>query len=123
MVVTAALFAWSAVFLLGDLLGMGATRLGREIAPGPGGLEWAARRGVPRIALVGDLAFALLCYAAACAVAGLRGGLEDLSAGYCEGPGEGWCRRMTAGAVFAFLAAALVAASAALNTKNSVGPW
>ena len=75
------------------------------------------------VALYAFLAFALLCYAAACAVAGLRGGLEDLSAGYCEGPGEGWCRRMTAGSVFAFLAAALVAASAALNTKNSVGPW
>lgn len=123
MVVTAALFVWSAAFFFGDLLGMRAVRLSREIAPGPAGLEWAARRGVPRIALVGDVAFALLSYAAACAVSGLRVGLDDLSAGYCEGLGEGWCRRMTAAAVFAFLAATLVAASAALNAANSIGPW
>jgi hypothetical protein len=33
-----------------------------------------ARMGVPRVALMGDVTFVLLCFAAACAVAGLRTG-------------------------------------------------
>jgi len=125
VVATAAAFAWGALFFFGDLLGMGKIRLGREIPSGggPGALKAAANRGVPRLALAGDVLLCGACFAAACAVAGLRTGLDDLDAGYCEGVGRGWCGKMTAAAVFAFLSALFLAPSAALNTANSVGPW
>jgi hypothetical protein len=104
---------------------MGKIRLGREISGGggPGALKAAANRGVPRLALAGDVLLCGACFAAACAVAGLRTGLDDLDAGYCEGVGRGWCGKMTAASVFAFLSALFLAPSAALNTANSVGPW
>jgi hypothetical protein len=61
-----------------DLVGGGKMGLGREIRPGSRGLEWAASHGVPRVAFVGDCALSVLCFASACAVAGLRSGVGEL---------------------------------------------
>lgn len=38
-------------------------------------------------------------------------------------PRNGWCDRMTTGAVFGFLSFIVYMPSAALNTANSCGPW
>ncbi|EEH55620.1 uncharacterized protein MICPUCDRAFT_59211 [Micromonas pusilla CCMP1545] len=107
--------------------------LGREIRPGSRGLEWAASHGVPRVAFVGDCALSVLCFASACAVAGLRSGVGELGRvldisrrspiNYCDNAGGRWCAQMDAGAVFAFLTAISVVPSAVANSMNSCGPW
>ncbi|ACO66653.1 predicted protein [Micromonas commoda] len=142
-VVSAALFVWSTVFLLGDLLALGAIGLGRivgnvHVEPGRetvvtdanrresvrAAAEDRARRfRVPQIALAGDASLATLTFSAACAVAGLRTGLDDLAAGYCGRVGKGWCDRMGAAAAFGFLSSLATFPSAALNTANKCGPW
>ena len=142
-VVAAALFVWSTLFLLGNLTALGVIGLGRivgnvHVEPGRvttvndanrrdaarAAAEDRARRfRVPLIALVGDASLATLTFSAACAVAGLRTGLDDLAAGYCGRVGKGWCDRMGAAAAFGFLSFAATVPSAALNTANECGPW
>ena len=142
-VVAAALFVWSTLFLLGNLTALGVIGLGRivgnvHVEPGRvttvndanrrdaarAAAEDRARRfRVPLIALVGDASLATLTFSAACAVAGLRTGLDDLAAGYCGRVGKGWCDRMGAAAAFGFLSFAATLPSAALNTANECGPW
>ena len=142
-VVAAALFVWSTLFLLGNLTALGVIGLGRivgnvHVEPGRvttvndanrrdaarAAAEDRARRfRVPLIALVGDASLATLTFSAACAVAGLRTGLDDLAAGYCGRVGKGWCDRMGAAASFGFLSCAATVPSAALNTANECGPW
>ena len=141
-VVAAALFVWSTLFLLGNLTALGVIGLGRivgnvHVEPGRvttvndanrresarAAAEDRARRfRVPLIALVGDASLATLTFSAACAVAGLRTGLDDLAAGYCGRVGKGWCDRMGAAAAFGFLSFAATVPSAALNTANECGP-
>ena len=106
-----------------DLVGGGKMGLGREIRPGSRGLEWAASHGVPRVAFVGDCALSVLCFASACAVAGLRSGVGELGMNYCDNAGSRWCAQMDAGAVFAFLTAISFVPSAVANSMNSCGPW
>jgi len=143
-VVAAALFVWSTVFLLGDLVALGAIGLGRivgnvHVEPGreptrgndanrresaQAAAEDRTRRfRVPQIAFAGDASLATLTFSAACAVAGLRTGLDDLAAGYCGRVGKGWCDRMGAAAAFGFLSSFATIPSAALNTANKCGPW
>ena len=142
-VVAAALFVWSTLFLLGNLTALGVIGLGRivgnvHVEPGRvttvndanrresarAAAEDRARRfRVPLIALVGDASLATLTFSAACAVAGLRTGLDDLAAGYCGRVGKGWCDRRGAAAAFGFLSFAATVPSAALNTANECGPW
>lgn len=123
VVVTAAAFAWACIFFALDMVGMGKMHIFRVIETGSHGLEWAARRGAPRVALAGDICLCMLCFAAACAVGGLRTGLDDLSASYCEGVGRGWCDRMTAAAVFGFFSFLALVPSVYVNSDNSCGPW
>ena len=47
-----------------DAVGMGNMHIFRVIPTGTRGLEWAASMGVPRVALGGDVALCLLCFAA-----------------------------------------------------------
>ena len=122
VVITATTFAWSCLIFALDMVGAGNMHLFRVIKT-EHGLEWAARRGAPRVALVGDVVLTLLCFAASCAVAGLRTGLDDLSASYCAGVGRGWCDRMTTAVAFGYLSFIAMVPSAVLNTANSSGPW
>ena len=78
---------------------------------------------IPALAFAGDASLAALTFSASCAVAGLRTGLDDLAAGYCERVGKGWCDRMGAACAFGFLASMSIVPSAALNTANKCGPW
>jgi len=78
---------------------------------------------IPALAFAGDASLAALTFSASCAVAGLRTGLDDLAAGYCERVGKGWCDRMGAACAFGFLAFLSIVPSAALNTANKCGPW
>jgi len=110
------------------LLCLGKVRLGREVS-GTSALsqkkafENASRWGVPSFAFWGDLVITFLTLAAACAVAGLRGGLSDLDANYCDGVGKDWCHKMTTAAAFGMCTFVLFLPSVALNTANAVGPW
>ena len=74
VVVTAAAFAWACLFFALDMVGMGRMEMFRVIRTGAHSLEWAASWGAPRAALIGDVCLCALCFAAACAVAGLRTG-------------------------------------------------
>ena len=78
---------------------------------------------IPALAFAGDASLAALTFSASCAVAGLRTGLDDLAAGYCDRVGKGWCDRMGAACAFGFLAFLSIVPSAALNTANKCGPW
>ena len=78
---------------------------------------------IPALAFAGDASLAALTFSASCAVAGLRTGLDDLAAGYCERVGKGWCDRMGAACAFGFLAFLSIVPSAALDTANKCGPW
>jgi hypothetical protein len=78
---------------------------------------------IPALAFAGDASLAALTFSASCAVAGLRTGLDDLAAGFCERVGKGWCDRMGAACAFGFLASMSIVPSAALNTANKCGPW
>jgi hypothetical protein len=115
-------------YFFGDLLCLGKVRLGREVS-GTSALsqkkafENASRWGVPSFAFWGDLVITFLTLAAACAVAGLRGGLSDLDANYCDGVGKDWCHKMATAAAFGMCTFVLFLPSVALNTANAVGPW
>ena len=61
-------YVWASAVIrvtpLYDAVGMGKMHIFRVIPTGTHGLEWAASMGVPRVALVGDVALSLLCFAA-----------------------------------------------------------
>lgn len=128
VVINACAFFWALCYFFGDLLCLGKVRLGREVS-GTSALsqkkafENASRWGVPSFAFWGDLVITFLTLAAACAVAGLRGGLSDLDANYCDGVGKDWCHKMATAAAFGMCTFVLFLPSVALNTANAVGPW